>query len=224
MTTNRSKKSMAVSDLAIVIVFFMVVFLMFLRSARSNSLYNSCPNLTELETIIQQETKNTFLDNERKITPFRKTIFSLYDYLSSYSFTNNLLLYFNPKYPLSVNCSSCYESEPCDDNREEPFFYPKQISMTNMILSQKNQPGITKHYIVIQEPGTPKQQISVLADYVSIFDLADYVIKYPKDHPIYILGYSYLETRIASESLVRNGFQKVYRVITLLTYPKNTEV
>ena len=216
MVTNNSKKRVMFSDLVILLVFIMIVFLMFLRSARSNGLYNSCSDPAELQSIIQQETRHTFLDDASKVTWFDTTITTFLNHVSSYSFSNNLLLYFNPRYPLSVNCSSCYETEPCEEDQAEPFFYPKQISLTGMLSLLKNQPGLTNRFLLIQESYEIVPDLSVPFQVISLFELVNHLGQYPKDDSIFVLGSSYLETKIASETLVRNGYKKVYRVMTLL--------
>ncbi|MCE5224027.1 hypothetical protein LLG10_07595 [bacterium] len=216
MVTNNSKKRVVFSDLVVLFVFILIVFLMFLRSARSNDLYNSCPNPDELQTIIRQETKNTFLDPGTEITWFDSSITSFLNHVSSYPFSNNLLLYFNPRYPLSVNCSSCYETEPCEEDQTEPYFYPKQLSLSGMYSLLNNQPDLKKHFILIQETIDVSPNLPVPFHVISLFDLVNHLDQYPKDDSIFVLGSSYLETKIASETLVRNGYKRVYRVMTLL--------
>jgi hypothetical protein len=216
MVANNSKKRVVFSDLIVLLVFILIVFLMFLRSARSNDLYNSCLNPDELQTIIQQETKNTFLDSGTNITWFASSMTSFLNHFSSYPFSNNLLLYFNPRYPLSVNCSSCYETEPCEEDQMEPYFYPKQISLSGVYSLLNKNPGLKKHFILIQEPIEVSPDLSVPFQTISLFDLVNHLDQYPKDDSIFVLGSSYLETKIASETLVRNGYKRVYRVMTLL--------
>ena len=218
MSTNISKKRVLFSDLLVIFVFILIVFLMFLRSARSNDLYNSCLNPDELQTIIQQETKNTFLDPGTKITWLDSSIVSFLNHFSSYTFSNNLLLYFNPRYPLSVNCSSCYETEPCEEDQTEPYFYPKQISLSGLYSLLNEQPGLIKHFILIQESNEVKQALPLPIQTISLFDLVNHLDRYPKDASIFVLGSSYLETKIASETLVRYGFKRAYRVITLFKH------
>jgi len=216
MATNNSKKRVVFSDLVVLLVFILIVFLMFLRSARSNDLYNSCSSPDELQTIIQQETKNTFLDPGIKHTWFDSRMTSFLNHFSSYTFSNNLLLYFNPRYPLSVNCSSCYETEPCEEDQTEPYFYPKQIPLSGMYSLLTDQPDLKKHFILIQEPHEVKLDLPIPFQTVSLFELVKKLDQYPKNDSIFVLGTSYLETKIASETLVRNGYKRVYRVMTLL--------
>ena len=216
MVTEKSKKRVVFSDLVVLLVFILIVFLMFLRSARSNDLYNSCLNPDELQTIIQQETKNTFLDPGTKITWYDSRMTSFLNHVSSYTFSNNLLLYFNPRYPLTVNCSSCSETEPCDEDMIEPFFYPKQILLSSVYSLLNGQNSLTTHLLVIQGPNEIKQKLPVPFQTISLFDLVNHLDQYLKDDSIFVLGTSYLETKIASEALVRNGYKRVYRVMTLL--------
>lgn len=220
MVTNTSKKRMVLSDIMVLFVFILIVFLMFLRSARSNELYNSCSDPVELQNIIQQETRHTFLDDASTVTWFDSIINASLNHASSYSFSNNLLLYFNPKYPLSVNCSTCYETDPCEENQIEPYFYPKQISLPALYTMLKNQPGMARHFVLIEESQETEYNLSLPVESISLFQLATVLDRYPKEDSIFILGSSYLETKIASEALVRNGYKRVYRVMTLL---KKTE-
>jgi len=216
MTSTNSKKRIVWSDLLILFVFFLIVFFMFLRSARSNSLYNSCTDSKELQIIIEQETKFTFLDNQSKVSWFSSSLNSLLNYLSSYSFSNNILLYFNPRYPLSVNCSSCYETEPCEEDRIEPYFYPKQITLSALNTKIKKEPDLRYHFLLIQESNENQANVSLPVTVVSLFQLSDSLSAFSKEDTIFVLGSSYLETKVASEALVRNGYKRVYRVMTLL--------
>jgi len=212
----KQKRRFILSDLVVILIFFTIVFLMFLRSARSNNLYNSCQNPSELNSIIQLETKNSFLNPEAPISWWDKTSMTILNALSSTTFTNHVLLYFNPKYPLTVNCSSCFETEPCDENELEPYFYPKQITLNEMNSMVSSTPTIPYHAILIQSSLEKENELPFPTQTSHLFDLVSTFEELQKENPVFILGSTYLETKIASETMVRAGFKRVYRVITLL--------
>lgn len=214
---KKSRKSFCVSDVIIVVFFFMIVFLMFLRSARHNDLYNSCQDPILLQSIIEQETDRSFLNKQANISWFDTTYYSIMDALSRNSFTNNLLLYFNPRYPLTISCTSCHESEECADQEEEPFFYPKQITLSVMKNILKTESMKPYHILAVQESNKEAIDLIYPVQTVSLFRLVDQLTLFKKEDPIFVIGRSYLETKIASETMVRAGFRRIYRVITLFS-------
>lgn len=217
-SSSKQKRKFVLSDLVVILIFFTIVFLMFLRSARPNNLYNSCQNPSELNSIIRLETKNSFLDSEAPVSWWDKTSMAVLNTLSSTTFTNHVLLYFNPKYPLTVNCSSCFETEPCEENESEPYFYPKQITLNEMRSIVSSIPTIRYHTILIQSSSERESELPFPAQPIHLFDLVSTFEELQKENPVFILGTTYLETKIASETMVRAGFKRVHRVITLLRY------
>jgi rhodanese-related sulfurtransferase len=204
------------NDFVVVGTILVITFMMFFRNQAQGSFDpNAFLSPEAVNTILENSMKGTPLDKTFQANSFSSTMkkdyYQVLDNLSQYSFVNSILRYINKNKGIFEDCSACSTDVSCEDSTQPVISYPIDLSIQSLHVKMDQYPKL----IIIDVRNTQEYLASHIPSSANLplDDLVDHIFTTDRWTEIVIVGSSYLQTKLAAETLLRLNFHRVHRLM-----------
>jgi len=213
------RNSIPITDFIVISIILLFTVLLFFRNRNAvGADVNVIQSPEEVNIQLIKTMKNTPLDASFKITnpikAIRKGYFNTLNFLSMQIFFNPIIHFINKNQGVVEDCSSCSTATSdgsCGDSSQPVISYP--IDLTIKALHSKI--GQYPKLMIIDVRDTPAYVLNHISGSVSIplLELVDQMFTIDRWTEIVVVGDSYLQTKLAGESLLRLNFHRLHRLM-----------
>jgi hypothetical protein len=211
-----NKRKAPLTDFVVIGIILLFTGIMFFRNQSPRNIDpNSMLSPEAVNKILIDEIKNTPLNDSFNASSFsgriKNTYFKAINVMSQQRIFNSLIHFINKNQGIVEDCSACSTEASCGDSSQPVIAYPIDLTVKALHVKMTQYPKLMM--IDVRKTGDYINSHIPSSVNLPVLDLVDQIFTVDRWTEIVIVGDSYLQTKLAGESLLRLNFHRVHRLM-----------
>lgn len=213
------RNTIPITDFIVIGLILLCTILLFFRNRNAvGADVNVILSPEEVNAQLIKSIKNTPLDVSFKVTnpkrAFQKGYFSALNFLSEQRLINPIIHFINKNQGIVEDCSSCSTATSdgsCGDSSQPVIAYPIDLTLKALHSKILQNPRLmiidvrdTSEYVMNHIPGSVS---------IPLLEMVDQMFTIDRWTEIVVVGDTYIQTKLAGESLLRLNFHRLHRLM-----------